>query len=189
EIRPGVWVADGAHIERGARILAPAFIGARAKVRAAAVVTRASSVERHAEVDCGTVVEDANVLPFTYIGAGLDVAHAVVGHRRLAHLRRNIEVEVADPKLVGMLTQSPSVRVLKSVASMAKLVPTEFIRSLFTRPRRQPEVPEAIQVPAAAVDASVVSECKRGRKLADEVANQAPDFSSDLAVMRRYGND
>ncbi|MCI0351005.1 MAG: hypothetical protein L0Z53_16385, partial [Acidobacteriales bacterium] len=78
EMRPGVWVADGARIERGARILAPAFIGARSKIRAAAVVTRASSVERHTEVDCGTVVEDSNVLPFTYQGAGLDVAHAVV---------------------------------------------------------------------------------------------------------------
>jgi carbonic anhydrase/acetyltransferase-like protein (isoleucine patch superfamily) len=188
QIRPGVWVADGARIERGARILAPAFIGARSKIRAAAVVTRATSIERHAEVDCGTVVEASNVLPFTYLGAGLDVAHAIVGHKRLAHLRRNIEVEIADPKLVDMLSQSPSVRVVKNVASLARLVPSEFIRGLFARPRRQPEVPEAVQAPAAAVDSSAVAECKRGRKL-EEIPSQAPNFSSNLAVMRRYGND
>jgi NDP-sugar pyrophosphorylase family protein len=188
EIRPGVWVADGARIERGARILAPAFIGARSKIRSSAVVTRASAIERHTEIDCGTVVEASNVLPFTYLGAGLDVAHAIVGYNRFAHLRRNIEVEVADPKLVGMLSQSPSVRAFKSVASLAKLVPSEFIRGLFTRPRRQPEIPEAVQAPAAAVDSTAVAECKRGRKLTDEVANQ-PNFSSNLAVMRRYGND
>ena len=188
EMRPGVWVADGARIERGARILAPAFIGARSKIRASAVITRGSAIERHTEVDCGTVVEASNVLPFTYLGAGLDVAHAIVGYSRLAHLRRNIEVEVADPKLVGMLPQSPSLRAAKSVASLAKLVPSEFIRGLFARPRRQPEIPEAVQAPAAAVDSSAVAECKRGRKLTEEVANQA-NFSRNLAVMRRYGND
>jgi hypothetical protein len=73
------------------------------------------------------------------------------------------------------------VRALKNVASLARLVPSEFIRGLFTRPRRQPEVPEAIQAPAAAVDANSIPECKRG--------TQTPNFSSNLAVMRRYGND
>jgi NDP-sugar pyrophosphorylase family protein len=178
EIRPGVWVADGARIERGARILAPAFIGSRAKVRASAVITRATSLERHTEVDCGSVVEDANILPFTYVGAGLDVSHAVVGHKRLAHLRRNIEVEIADAKLIGMLSQRPSVRALKSAATLAGLVPMELIRGLFTRPRRQAPVPEAVQAPAAAVDTSEVPEAKRPRKLIGDMPESATDFSS-----------
>jgi NDP-sugar pyrophosphorylase family protein len=179
EIRPGVWVADGARIERGARILAPAFIGSRTKVRASAVVTRATSLERHTEVDCGTVVEDSNILPFTYVGAGLDVAHAVVGHKRLAHLRRNIEVEIADAKLIGMLSQRPSVRALKSAATLAGLVPVELLRGLFTRPRRQTPVPEAVQAPAAAVDTSQVPEAKRPpRKLIGDLPESATDFSS-----------
>lgn len=189
QIRPGVWVADGARIERGARILAPAFIGSRVKVRASAVVTRATSLERHSEVDCGTVVEDSNVLPFTYVGAGLDVAHAVVGYKRLAHLRRNVEVEVADSKLIGMLSPRPSVRALKSAAALAKLVPSELVRGLFTRPRRQTPVPEAVQAPAAAVDTSAIPEKKRARKLIGEMPESATDFPSSVAVMRRYGND
>ena len=178
EIRPGVWVADGARIERGARILAPAFIGARSKVRASAVVTRATSLERHTEVDCGTVVEDSNILPFTYVGAGLDVSHSVVGHKRLAHLRRNIEVEIADTKLIDMLSQRPSVRALKSAAALAGLVPVELLRGLFTRPRRQTPVPEAVHAPAAAVDTSEVPESKRPpRKLIGDMAESATDFS------------
>ena len=59
ERRPGVWVARGARIDRRARVLAPAFIGAHARIRAAAVVTRCGVVEHHAEVDSGTVVENA----------------------------------------------------------------------------------------------------------------------------------
>ena len=69
----------GAQIHRNARIVAPAYIGAHAKVRASALITRGSVVEQHAEVDCGTVVENSTVLPYTYMGAGLDVMHSVVG--------------------------------------------------------------------------------------------------------------
>src|SRR5437868_4239156 len=50
QIRPGIWAAADARIERGARIVAPAYLGARSKVRAASVITRASVVERCAQV-------------------------------------------------------------------------------------------------------------------------------------------
>ena len=102
EIKPGVWVGEGARIHRKARVVAPAFIGAHSKIRASALITRGSVIEHHAEVDCGTVVENSTVLPFTYVGAGLDVMHSVVGFRRLSHLLRNVEVEISDDKLVGM---------------------------------------------------------------------------------------
>ena len=38
-MKPGIWVAEYAHIHRTARVLAPCFIGASSKVRAAAVIT------------------------------------------------------------------------------------------------------------------------------------------------------
>ena len=75
EIKPGVWAGRGARIHRGARVLAPAFVGEGVKVRAAAVITRCSVLEHHSVVDCGTVIENSSVLPYTTIGAGLDVAH------------------------------------------------------------------------------------------------------------------
>src|SRR5262249_45406237 len=40
EIRPGIWVAPQATIEKGARLVAPAFVGTSARIRSGAVVTR-----------------------------------------------------------------------------------------------------------------------------------------------------
>ena len=98
QIKPGVWVAPGARVHRDARIVAPAYLGAYARVRALAVITRGSVVERNAEIDCGTVVENSTVLPFSRIGAGLDVSFSVVGFRHIYHLQREVAVEVADAK-------------------------------------------------------------------------------------------
>ncbi len=160
EVRPGVWVADGAQIHRGARVLAPAFIGARSKVRAAAVVTRCASLEHHTEVDCGTVVEDATLLPFTRIGAGLDVAHAVVGFHRLAHLRKKVEVEISDPKLVGMTSPYAPLRALGRAASLAAYLPSQILRGFFTPSQREEpaSLPEAVTAPSHALAPSAAME-------------------------------
>jgi len=104
EVRPGVWKSRKAILEKGARVLAPAYIGAYARIRTGAVVTRCSVVEHHAEVDCGSVVENSSVLPYCYIGAGLDLAHSVAGMRQIANLRRDVMVEIPDPKLIDLIS-------------------------------------------------------------------------------------
>jgi len=109
ELRPGIWVGEGAAIDRRARILAPAYVGAHAEIMAAALITRGSAIEHHCQVDCGTVVDDSSVLPYTYLGPGLEVTHAVVDGGRLLHLARNIEVQIADRRLIGP-THSASAR-------------------------------------------------------------------------------
>ena len=81
ELRPGVWVGDRTRIHRTARIVAPAYIGSGTKIRAAALVTRGSSIEHHCEVDCGTVVQASNLMPYTYVGAGLELLYSVAGSR------------------------------------------------------------------------------------------------------------
>ena len=176
ERRPGVWVARGAQIDRRARVLAPAFIGAGARIRATAVVTRCGVVEHHAEVDSGTVVENATVLPYTYIGAGLDIAHAVAGGKKLRHLRRNVEVEIADPKLMGMRSQHAPLRALESAASLAAFLPVQIFRGLFASARReQPaELPTAVKTPSAI-------------KTPAEASSEASSFAN-FAVARRYGD-
>src|SRR5438105_605089 len=100
EIRPGIWLGEHAHVHRLARLIAPCYVGPGAKVRPAAVLTRATAVEHHAEVDCGTVVEDASIMPYTYLGPGLDFCHMVVGFRQIVHLHRHAQVEISDPRLV-----------------------------------------------------------------------------------------
>ncbi len=182
EIRPGIWVAPGARIQRGARVLAPAYIGARAKVRGAAVITRASVLEHHAVVDCGTVVEDATILPYTYVGAGLDVAHAVVGFRRIQHLRRGAEIEIADARLIDMLSAHASLRVLGHAVSLATFLPAQVLRGFFTKSHREApaQLPAAVQVPSPAITTPA--------ELQPAEAPEAAQFPSTLTVARRYGD-
>lgn len=101
EIRPGVWIDDGARVHRSARIVAPAYIGRGARVRASALITRFSNVERRCLVDYGTAIEDSSLLPHTYVGRGLDVAHAVVDGNRLVNLSRNVAVTIEDANILG----------------------------------------------------------------------------------------
>ena len=101
EVRPGVWVDDGARVHRTARVVAPAYIGQSARVRASALITRFSNLERRSLVDYGTAVEDSSILPYTYVGRALDLAHAVVDGNYLVNLSRNAAVTIDDSKMIG----------------------------------------------------------------------------------------
>ena len=188
EVKPGVWVGEHARIHRTARLLAPAFVGARAKLRAASVVTRCSVVEHHAEVDCGTVLEDTTVLPYTYVGPGLDASHAVAGFGRLVHLRRDAEVEIADPRLLGTVSNSAAWRTLKNAASLAAYLPVQVARGLVqggrcaqpaTLAQEEAEMPPPRSRPATLEPSSAPV----------SASNQGPQFGGDFAVVRRYGNE
>ena len=182
EIKPGVWAAEGARIDRGARILAPAFIGARARLRTASVLTRCSSIEHHAELDCGTVVENASVLPFSYVGAGLDVAHAVVGFRRLFNLKHHAEVEFSDPTLIAMFSVHAPVRALASVAALVTFLPKQIFLGFFGKSHRE----KPTDLPATMRGSA---DTRREPALQDNAAQDPAEFPSNLAVARRYGNE
>jgi NDP-sugar pyrophosphorylase family protein len=181
ELRPGVWVADGAQIHRKARVLAPAFIGAYSNIRAASLVTRNSVVEHHAEIDCGTVVENSTVLPYTYVGAGLDLMHSVVGFRRIFHLLRNVEVEVPDTRLVGITPASAVFRTVGSAAAFFAVLPKQIYRGFLGRARkiRPARLPESLEPPAATLGTPDVPEAASGQEVGE--------FPSSFAVVRRYG--
>ena len=144
EIKPGVWIARGAMVEKGARVLAPAFVGSMARVRAGAVITRCSSVERHAEVDCGTVVENSTVLPFSYVGAGLDLAHSVAGMGRIVNLYRDVDVEIVDPKLISSISLASSKRLLASATEVLTYLPRLAWQGMFSAKAPQPDLRETL---------------------------------------------
>lgn len=125
ETNPGVWLGPGAQVHARARIIAPAYIGAHTKIRAAAVVARASSIEHHCEVDCATIIDDAHVLPFSYLGAGLAVAHALVDGDRLLQLANNLELQIRDRRLLGPTRSSSRILELKRRA-VARMLNTVF---------------------------------------------------------------
>jgi hypothetical protein len=153
-------------------------------VRGAAVVTRCTALEHHAEIDCGTVVEDASILPFTYVGAGLDIAHVVVGNGHVSHVTRNVEVEVADPRLVGMTTRSAPLRALTSAASLATYLPLQLLRGLFAPSHRE----QPSQLPSAVGELSPALN-PPAQAMRASAQPPAPDqFPADFAVARRYGD-
>jgi hypothetical protein len=180
EIKPGVFVGRGARIHRKARIVAPAFIGARCRVHASALITRGSVLEHHSEVDCGTVVESSTLLPFTRLGAGLDVMHSVVGFKRLTHLLRNVEVEITDVKLVDMVPVSAVSRLAGSAAAFFAFLPKQIYRGFFASSQREnaEESPECAEDGVSALVSPV---------LEAPASLEGSEFPSNLAVARRYG--
>jgi hypothetical protein len=182
EVKPGIWLGRSARVHKKARIIAPAYIGAHANIRASALITRGTVVECHGEVDCGTVVENTTILPFACLGAGLDAMHCVVGFRRVAHLARNVEVEIHDDKLVGMVPLSAVSRLTGSTAALFAFLPKEIYRGLVSPWRRKQaarnaEDPEEAE-PSLATPVLEASACD----------SETSEFPSDLAVMRRYGD-
>jgi carbonic anhydrase/acetyltransferase-like protein (isoleucine patch superfamily) len=100
EVRPGVWMAEGAQVEKESRIVAPAFIGQHVTVSQQCLITRGSSIERNSFVDYGTVIEDTSVLPNSYVGIGLDVSHSIVDGNKLLNLQRDVLLEVEDSAVI-----------------------------------------------------------------------------------------
>ena len=171
EARPGIWLGEGARVEKEARLVAPVYVGAQARVHGGAVVTRDSILEHHVSVDCGSVIEDAWVQPFTGIGAGLDVTHAVLNGDKLFHLKRNVEVATYDAKLLRERKQSAAARTAQAAAALFSYIPAQIMHS-----KRGPAVAEAPCRPAVTVEVE---------RQPENVAKLAPG----LAVVRRYGNE
>ena len=103
EVRPGVWMAEGAQLKRGARIVAPGFIGRDVTISDQCLITRCTNVENGSYVDYGTVVENSSVLAGTYIGIGLDLSHSIAHGTHLAHLDHDVMLEISDPMVVRQM--------------------------------------------------------------------------------------
>lgn len=181
EIRPGVWVAGGGRIEKGARVVAPAFIGAFARIRAGAVITRCSSIEHHAEVDCGTVVENSTLLPYSCLGAGLDLAHSVVGMGHIANLHRDVTVEILDPKLVAVTSVTAGKRFLGSATEFLTYVPRMAWQGMFAAKPQQPDLNAALRQTSPALGNTAGYEAPA---CDTEAAHKFPN----MVVARRYGH-
>ncbi len=100
EVRPGIWIDDGARIHKRSRLVAPVYLGRSTRVGPSAVITRCSNLERRSQVGAGTVVDSTSVLPHTILGSGLDVSHAIVDGNRIVDLERNVALQIDDPNLI-----------------------------------------------------------------------------------------
>ena len=179
EVRPGIWVARGARVNRNVRLVAPCYIGRSSKIRAGALITRGSSIEHHCVVDCGSVVEASILLPLSYLGAGLDLSHSVLGSRRVFSVKHGAELEVEDATLVSMLPNTSVLRTLTHAANLIAFVPRQMVRN-FTREQKQRESQlDSKCPPASSFDPAAVT---------GGVTQERTLPSSVVAGMREYGN-
>lgn len=100
EVGPGVWYGAGAEVDDSCEITGPAFIGAGTRVAACCTIGGGSVIERNCEIDYGTTIEQAWVLPNTYVGVGLDVRRCIVGKNKMFHLDRKVEIGISDRQLI-----------------------------------------------------------------------------------------
>lgn len=161
QVRPGIWIGTGARVHRSVRLVAPCYIGPYSKVRKGALITRGSAIEHHSVVDCGSVVEASTLLPLSYLGAGLDLAHSILGNKRIVSVKYGAELEVEDKSLVSAVPATSALRTLQDAASLAVFVPHQFIRSLVAGAKAKPR-PAQVECPsgfdAAAVTRPAVQE-------------------------------
>lgn len=183
QIRPGVWAASRAQIEKGARILAPAFIGSFARIRSGAVITRCSSIEQRAQVDCGTIVENSSLLPHSYIGAGLELAHSLAGFSCIWNLRRDCAVRITDSKLLRHSVASSRNRMLSSTAELISYLPRQFWRGIFgPSPAPNPDLNHALRQNSPSLGAA------SGYRAPACDSQAANEFPSNFVVARTHGN-
>ena len=101
ETAPGIWIGPGAQIKETVAITGPAFIGTGTRIADCCVLGGATSVERGCEIDCGTSVQHSCILQNSYVGVALELNSVVVNRGRLFHLDREIELEIADRRLIS----------------------------------------------------------------------------------------
>jgi hypothetical protein len=99
-------------------VLGPSFLGARTRVKAGSVIAPGTAVERECEIDCGTVVEAASILPRTYVAPGLRISNAVVQGSRFVHLGRKLEVELGTTGLLASTEKRASRRLMDTLGSV-----------------------------------------------------------------------
>ncbi len=106
QIRENVWIGEGAQLADSVRVNGPTYIGARTIVRAGATVGPFASVEHDCVIDCGTAVEQATVLPHTYLAPGLLVRGASVDGGLLEDLSSGVVVDLQPAGLGRRLQRS-----------------------------------------------------------------------------------
>jgi hypothetical protein len=135
EIKPGVWVDEGADIDRRARVVAPAYIGRGVTLREDTLVTRCSSVERDCYVDYGTVIEDSSILAYTRVGIWLDVTQAVASGNMMQSLKHDVVLEIPDP---GVMRWNGAVPEPSSEFARTQFAANEFAVTQDESPIRVP---------------------------------------------------
>jgi hypothetical protein len=103
EVRDQVWTGESVSLHPSARLIGPAYIGSGSVIGAGATVGPFASVEHNCVVDCGTTVERATILPFTYLSPGLLIRDAQVDGGEMEDLTRETSVDLRPARLTSSM--------------------------------------------------------------------------------------
>jgi carbonic anhydrase/acetyltransferase-like protein (isoleucine patch superfamily) len=108
QAREDVWIDPSASLDPSVQIEAPCYIGPNAKLRAGVMIRGCSSIERDCEIDLGTTIDHASILPNTYVAPGLYVRESVVDGTRLENLARGVALDLGAAGLLGRISNTQS---------------------------------------------------------------------------------
>jgi acetyltransferase-like isoleucine patch superfamily enzyme len=101
EAGDNVWIHPTAHIDPSVRLERSCYIGPYSRLNPGVVIGAGSSVEHNCDIDIGTTLERASLLPDTYLAPGLYVRNSVVDGTQLAHLDRGVLVDLGSLRLAS----------------------------------------------------------------------------------------
>lgn len=96
-----IWMDPSARVDASAKIQGPCYIGANTRIHAGVTVTGYSSIERNCEIDMGTTLDHACILPNTYLAPGLLIRNSVVDGTRLEQLEKGVTVDLGRAALAA----------------------------------------------------------------------------------------
>jgi len=97
----GGWVGPRVEIHRTARLTAPFWIGARAHIGPGCEIGPNAIVAEGTILDGNVQVEQACVLPRTYLGRNTRLFHAAASGSVLLDFRRGCRADIAEPFIMG----------------------------------------------------------------------------------------
>lgn len=128
----GAWVGPGAAIHESVMISPPVWIGARCEVGKGCRLGPGAIVRNHSILDEDVEVENAVILPNSYVGAHVGVKEMVVEGGKLMDVNKGVRVDIAESFILAPVErrhEAPSWmgRVLAMLALVILAIPA-FLR-------------------------------------------------------------
>ena len=125
------------------------------------------------------MIDNSNVMPFTRVGAGLDVEQSVVGSRQLHSVLRELTVSIEDPNLIGSTTTGPSAYLIAGLSWLLNFLPIIGWKLIFgPRTRTILDAPSKAMSPIPALTDAALA----------PVETQTKSYG-EMTAARRYGNE
>jgi len=117
ETEPGIWMARHVRVHPLARLVPPVYIGENCRVGLGVRLGPHAVVGDGCVLDRRCTVQNALILPGSYVGEALELADVIVDRNRLVNVRFGVAVTVADDFILGSLGERRIEKRLMSFAS------------------------------------------------------------------------